>query len=125
MTLPKEGNSVAQYTMVGKNLPRVDAAAKATGDAVFCADLSLKGMLYGKILRSPHPHAQLLHIDTTKARKRVGVRAVVTGADTPGIEYGPVTPDKYPLAVDKVRYVGDEIAAVAADTPEVAEEALE
>ncbi|RJR30601.1 MAG: 4-hydroxybenzoyl-CoA reductase [Desulfobacteraceae bacterium] len=113
------------YATVGKEVPRVDGGSQVTGEAIFCADLFMKGMLYGKILRSPHPHARIRSIDTSKARKLYGVRAVVTGADTLGVKYGPFTSDEYPLAVDKARFIGDEIAAVAADRADIAEEALE
>ena len=120
---------MSNYATVGQGVPRVDGVAKVTGEATYSADLYLKGMLHGKILRSPYPHAKILHIDTSKAKKLTGVRAIVTGADTPGMRYGQLkkskVPDKAPLAFDKVRYVGDEIAAVAADSVDIAEEALE
>jgi 4-hydroxybenzoyl-CoA reductase alpha subunit len=116
---------MAKYSCVGKDVPRVDGPGKVTGDAVYCADIYLKGMLQGKILRSPHPHAGILHIDTTKAEKLPGVRAIVTGSDTTGRKYGGIVADKRPLATDKVRYVGDEVGAVAADTVDIAEEALD
>ena len=113
------------YATVGKGVPRVDGGAQVTGEAIFCADISMKGMLQGKILRSPHPHARIRHIDTSRARNLFGVRAVITGADTTGVKYGPFTSDEYPLAIDKARFIGDEIAAVAADSVDIAEEALE
>ena len=113
------------YATVGKGVPRVDGRVKATGEAIFCADLYMKGMLHGKILRSPYPHAKILNIDTSKAKRLPGLRAVITGAETIGVKYGPYVSDEYPLAVDKARYIGDEVAAVAADSVDVAEEALE
>ena len=113
------------YSVVGKSLPRVDAREKATGDAVYLADFTVPRMLYGRMLRSPLPHARILNIDTSKASKRPGVRAVFTGDDVPKIKFGMMKPDEYALAIDKVRYVGDEVAAVAALDENAAEEALE
>jgi 4-hydroxybenzoyl-CoA reductase alpha subunit len=120
----------SRYAVVGQGVPRVDGKAKVTGDTIYTGDIYLKGMLHGKILRSPHPHAKILHIDTTRARRLIGVRAIVTGADTSGLKYvqklKSKVPDKAHLASDgKVRYVGDEIAAVAADDVDTAEEALD
>src|SRR3989304_6489826 len=106
-----------EYSVVGKSLPRVDGVAKATGEVKYTGDMMLPGMLYGKILRSPYPHAKILNIDTGEAERLRGVRAVIVGKNTPGIKYSPEdlpTEDQYPLAIDKVRYIGDEVAAVAA-----------
>ncbi len=104
-----------------------DAAAKAKGTAQFTDDLTFPGMLHGKILRSPLAHAKILHIDTSKAEKLPGVKGVVTGQDIPDRLYGivPKARDEYALAKDKVRYIGDDVAAVCAIDPEIAEEALE
>jgi 4-hydroxybenzoyl-CoA reductase subunit alpha len=115
-----------EYTLIGKSIPRVDSHAKATGEAVFTADLMLPRMLVAKILRSPHPHARILNIDTSKASALRGVHAVVTGRDTAGEKWGVFryTRDQQLLCVDKVRYVGDEVAAVAAIDEETAMEAL-
>jgi len=118
------------YKTVGKPHPVVDGIERATGRARYAVDLFLPGMLHGKILRSPHPHAGILNIDTSRASRLKGVKAVITGADTPRRKYGglpmfPETVDEYGLAVDKVRYEGDEIAAVAAVDEETAREALE
>lgn len=114
-------------SVVGKNLPRVDGFAKATGEAKYTVDLELPGMLCGKILRSPYPHARILRIDTSKAERLPGVMGVVTGKDTTGIGYGHLDglpPDEHPLALNKVRYLGEEVAAVAAVSEDIAEEAL-
>ena len=113
--------------VVGQRLPMNDAAAKATGTAVFTDDLVFPGMLHGKILRSPHAHAKILNIDTSKALKLPGVKDVVTGRDIPDRLYGivPKARDEYALAKDKVRYIGDEVAAVCATDLETAEEAIE
>lgn len=112
-------------TAVGRSIDFVDAGEKATGRARYLDDISLPGMLYGKILRSPYPHARIKGIDITRAAALPGVKAVITAADCPRIPFGLDTPDVYMLAVDKVRYVGDEVAAVAADSEEAAEQALE
>lgn len=118
------------YAVVGKPLPRVDAVAKVTGAARYVADMRLPRMLHGKILRSPIPHARILHIDTRRAERVVGVKAVITGEETPKRKYGifpwlPQAVDHYPLAIDKVRFIGDEVAAVAAMDEETAAEALD
>ncbi len=114
------------YTLVGKSIPRIDARSKVTGEAVFTADLELPRMLAGKVLRSPYPHARIVNIDTSRAKKLRGVYAVVTGQDTAGEKWGVFryTRDQQLLCVDKVRYVGDEVAAVAAANDDVAQEAL-
>jgi CO/xanthine dehydrogenase Mo-binding subunit len=103
---------------------RVDGLEKVVGTALYVGDLRLPGMLEGRILRSPYAHARILRIDTTRAEHVVGVRAVVTGEDTPKRAWGAFIADQYPLAVDKVRYVGDEVAAVAAVDADTADEAI-
>ncbi|MDP2727999.1 MAG: molybdopterin-dependent oxidoreductase, partial [Dehalococcoidia bacterium] len=117
-----------QYAVVGQRLPRVDGIPKATGEARYAADLSLPGMLYGKILRSPYPHARILNIDTSRAQSLVGVKGVVTGKDTLGIKCGispiPELLDEQALTTEKVRYMGEPVAAVAATDEDIAEEAL-
>ncbi|HID63062.1 MAG TPA: hypothetical protein EYP49_10025, partial [Anaerolineae bacterium] len=123
------GLRMEEYSVVGKGLPRVDTVAKATGQARFAEDVFLPNMLWGKILRSPYPHARILGINTRQAEKLPGVKAIITGQDVASIRYAFVdTPrypaDEYPLAVDKVRYIGDGVAAVAAVDEATAEEAL-
>jgi 4-hydroxybenzoyl-CoA reductase subunit alpha len=115
------------YVNIGKRLPRVDAIVKATGEAKYAGDLSLPGMLHGKLLRSPYPHARVLHIDTSKAERLFGVRVVATGKDTVGFKAGGISAqgDEPYLALDKVRFIGDGVAAVAAIDEETAEEALD
>jgi len=115
------------YVNIGKRLPRVDGIVKATGEAKYAADLSLPGMLYGKILRSPYPHARILNIDPIKAIRLPGVRTVVTGKETIGFKSGGLSAkgDEPYLALDKVRFIGDGVAAVAAVDEETAEEALD
>ena len=116
-----------QFNVVGTRVPMLDAGLKVKGAAQFTDDLILPGMLFGKILRSPLPHARILNIDTSKAEKLPGVRGVVTGRDIPDRQYGivPMAKDEYALAKDKVRYIGDDVAAVCAIDPEIAQEALE
>jgi 4-hydroxybenzoyl-CoA reductase alpha subunit len=116
-----------EYSVIGRRLPRIDAVEKATGTAKYLGDLSIPGMLYGKILRSPYAHARILRVDTSKAERLQGVRGVVTGKESKGIRLCviPHLANKPPLAEEKVRFIGDEIAAVAADSEEIAEEALD
>ncbi|MBW2208958.1 MAG: molybdopterin-dependent oxidoreductase, partial [Deltaproteobacteria bacterium] len=116
-----------KLNVVGQRLPMHDAAAKAKGTAQFTDDLTFPGMLHGKILRSPLAHAKILHIDTSKAEKLPGVKGVVTGQDIPDRLYGivPKARDEYALAKGRVRYIGDEVAALCAVDPEIAEEAIE
>lgn len=111
--------------MIGKRIYNVDSLVKATGKAIYGIDLKLPGMLHGKILRSPFPHARVLWVDTEKAKRLPGVKAVITAEDTPKIKYGSQIDDEYPLAVGRVRFIGDEVAAVAAVDEEIAWEALE
>ena len=108
------------YYVLGKSLPRVDAHDKVTGKATYVDDMVMSNMLYGKILRSPHAHANIISIDTTDAKKLPGVKAVITGMDLPKKTYGtdPRFQDEYALCRDKVRYVGDDVAAVEHRTNE-------
>ena len=116
----------ADFEVVGKARRKVDGIAKATGAALYADDIQLPGMLHAKTLRSPHAHALIRSIDTSRAAALPGVHAVITGRDLP-IKYGviPWTPDENALAVDKVRFIGDEVAAVAAVDEDTANEALE
>ena len=109
---------------VGKRIPKRDAIDKVTGRAIYIQDLKVPGMLYGKILRSKYPHARILRIDTSRAKKLLGVRAVITAEDVPQILYG-FMKDQPVLKTAKVRSYRDELAAVAAVDPETAEEALD
>src|SRR3981081_3460270 len=114
-------SSNGKFGAVGKPLPRVDAVAKVTGRAIYADDMMLPRTLHCRILRSPHPHARIVSIDTSAARRMPGGLAVITGADLP-IKFGilPVTQDERALEHEKVRYVGDPIAAVAATDEEIA-----
>lgn len=111
--------------MIGKRMHPLDAWDKASGTSVYGIDLKLPDMLHGKILRSPYPHAKVIHVETSRAERLLGVRGVITAEDTPKEKYGTQIDDEYPLAVEKVRYVGDEVAAVAAIDEETALEAID
>jgi len=117
-----------KYSTVGKSTPNVYGSIKARGLARYTGDIVLPSMLYGKVLRSPYPHAKILNIDTSKAEKLYGVKAVVTGkTDPPKMNFGIMewSRDHCLLPCDKVRYYGEEVAAVAAIDEDVAEEAIE
>jgi CO/xanthine dehydrogenase Mo-binding subunit len=113
-----------KYSVVGRSVPKIDGGLKVTGMARYIDDIELPNMLYGKILRSRYPHAKILRINTERAWRVSGVRAVITGLDTPFNKMG-VLKDQPPLKFDKVRSVRDEVAAVAAETLEAAERAIE
>jgi len=121
-----ERDQQRDYTVVGQPVARCDGADKVTGRAKYTADIRLPGMLVGKILGSPVAHGILRRVDVSRARALPGVLAVITGADVPDTFYGvsPAREDEQILAKDRVRYVGDEIAAVAAVDEETAVRAL-
>ena len=114
---------------IGRELPRLEARAKVSGRAEYTHNLRLPGMLYGKVFRSTVPHGVIRRIDTTAARALPGVQRVVTGEDIrtliPEPYYGPAFHDQPILALDKVRYVGEPVAAVVASDPHVAEQAVQ
>jgi 4-hydroxybenzoyl-CoA reductase subunit alpha len=121
---------MSKYSVIGQRVHRVDGPEKVTGNAKYTFDMVLPNMLYGKILRSPHPHAKIINIDTSQAEKLIGVKAVVTGKDTLGKKQGiwrrfPELCDEEILCREKVRYIGDPVAAVAAVDEDTAEEALD
>ncbi len=114
-----------KYSVINSRLPRVDARDKVTGAARYADDLSMTGMLYGALLQSPAAHARIRNIDTSKARRLPGVRDVVTAKEAGAVKFG-VSPARYDeniFCIDKVRYIGDEIAAVAAEDLDAALEA--
>lgn len=113
------------YSFIGKPLPRVDGMEKATGKTVFGLDFSLPGMLCGKLLRSPYPHARIISIDTGRAKKIDGVIAVITSADVPADSLMGASLDRPLFARDKVHFIGEPVAAVAAVDEEIAERSLE
>src|SRR5712664_835010 len=119
------GNNGKQLNVVGKPFRKVDARAKCTGQTKFADDIFLPRMLYCKILRSHEPHALIKNIDLSKALALPGVIAIITGKDLP-ISYGilPVSQDEHALCIDKVRFIGDPVAAVAAIDEDVAFDAM-
>ena len=126
---------MSAYKFIGKSMPRRDGVDKVTGAGLFASDVFLPGMLHAKVLRSPHPHARIKSIDTAAAKALKGVRAVATHEDCPKFPYNASAPmfttvpgservlDQYILE-STMRYVGDEVAAVAADSPAIAAEAV-
>jgi CO/xanthine dehydrogenase Mo-binding subunit len=120
---------MAEPDFVGKRVLRKDGPQKVTGRSIYTVDIQKQNMLVGKVLRSPYPHAKIHNIDTSGALRVPGVKAIITARDTQGIKHGFVETPRYPpdqhlLAVDRVRHVGEEVAAVAATDLYAAEEAL-
>lgn len=116
---------MSEFSVIGRRLPKVNSWAHLTGEARYADDLFLPRMLYGRVLRSTRPHARICRVDVTRALAHPGVLAIVTGADMPekmGIM--PSTQDETALAVDRVRYVGEPVAAVAALDEDTAFDAL-
>ncbi len=119
-----------KYNILNTHTHNIDGVAKVTGRAQYTFDITRPGMLYGKILRSPHPHAKIKNIDYSKALELSGVMGVVTGKDTLGVKQGiwrryNELCDEQILPLEKVRYIGEPVAAVAAVTEEIAEQALD
>ncbi|HBA40554.1 MAG TPA: hypothetical protein DCZ05_12690, partial [Deltaproteobacteria bacterium] len=115
-----------EFKTVGQSIWRIDGEKKVRGEALYTIDLKMEGMLHGRILRSPYPHAKLIKVDTSPATKLPGVFAVLSREDFP--QGGPLSPylgrrmkDKTVVAMDKVRHVGDVVAAVAAVDVETAD----
>jgi CO/xanthine dehydrogenase Mo-binding subunit len=111
----------SEFAIIGTRQPRIDGFEKVSGRARFTSDIALPGMLHLKILRSPHPHARIVSVDTSKARALPGVKAVLTHKDMPAFRWNP----QMPILTDVARFVGDDIAVVAAVDEEVASEALD
>jgi 4-hydroxybenzoyl-CoA reductase subunit alpha len=118
---------MTDYAIIGKRVPRIDGREKVMGEAKYAADYSLPGMLWCKVARSPFAHARIVRIDTSRAERLPGVKAVITGKDFGGWTWGfmATTRDEPPLAVDKVRYLYEGVAAVAAVDEDTAEEACD
>src|SRR5512140_1744344 len=121
--------STQKYSVIGTRVNNVDAVEKVTGNGKYTVDITLPHMLHGKILRSPHAHARILSIDTSRAENLPGVKCVLTGKDTQGRKNGIWRSyrdlcDEEILCREKVRYVGDAVATVAATDEETAKEAL-
>jgi CO/xanthine dehydrogenase Mo-binding subunit len=124
--MTRTGTPPTGTTSVGHDVPRVDARAKATGETKYAGDMRVPDMLYGRILRSPYAHATIKSIDARRAEALPGVVAVLTGADVSDINplYGHAIKDRPLIAIDRVRFVGEPVAAVAAESPAIADEAL-
>src|SRR5215204_4774030 len=116
---------MAEQKVVGTAIPRAEGAEKVRGETVYAADVKIAELLWCKILRSPHPHARIRRVDVSKALKVAGVRAIITGADVKGYLIGKQIRDLPVLCWDKVRFVGDRVAAVAAETVTAAEAAID
>jgi xanthine dehydrogenase molybdenum-binding subunit len=114
-----------EFSVVGKKTPRIDAYERVTGQAQYTGDVQLPGMLYARVLRSPHPHAKILGIDTSKAEKLAGVKAIIHSLNTQVPWGSGGLTQKRMIFNNPVRYVGDAVAAVAATTRHIAEDALE
>lgn len=117
---------MSSFRVIGSRAPMIGTPVKVSGQARFATDMKFPGLLHGKVLRSVHPHARILRIDTSEALKVPGVKTIVTGQDIPsGAAYGTMRKDQTALAIDRVRFIGHEIAAVAAASREAAEEAVD
>src|SRR2546428_11393478 len=116
---------MAEYALLGKRIPKPDAVNRVTGRMVYADDMTLPGVLAGKILGSPVAHGRIRRLDVSKAARLPGVRALVTGKDAPTTKYGGLVRDKLVFAPDVVRYHGDPFAAVGAGNVGIAEEARE
>jgi CO/xanthine dehydrogenase Mo-binding subunit len=115
---------MADHKIVGTSVPRGEGGGKVSGQTVYAADVKLSGLLWAKILRSPHPHARVRRVDISLAEKVPGVCAIITGADVEGFLIGKQIRDMPVLCWDKVRFIGDRVAAVVAETVDAAEEAI-
>lgn len=112
-----------EQRVVGQAVPRLDARTKVTGEYVYGMDFTVPGLLHGKVLRSPHPHARIAELDTRQAEAVRGVRAIITGKDLAGMLMPGTVSDQPLLAGDRVRYAGEPVALIAADRVDIAEEA--
>src|SRR5262245_54418120 len=115
---------MSELKVVGTPVPRDEGSDKVSGRTVYAADVNLVGTLWAKILRSPHAHARIRHIDVSKAQRVPGVKAILTGAEIEGHLIGKQIRDMPVLCWDRVRFVGDRVAAVAAESVDAAQEAV-
>ena len=122
--MTKEQTTEIKTNYIGKSVPRVDALDKVTGRAIYSVDVDLPGLLHGAVVRSPMAHGRIVEIDTSEAKQMPGVKAVVTGEDFPFI-FGTMIRDQSFLAIDRVRYVGEPVAAVAAESEAAAQAAVD
>ncbi len=111
------------FSSIGKPIPRIEGIKKVTGNAIYTADQKLPGVIWGKALRSPYPHARVLSIDISRAKSLPGVLAVLTARDVPDVLTGRRLRDMPILARDRVRFIGEKVAVVAAEDPNIATEA--
>src|SRR5947199_4812478 len=118
------GSDVTTYAVVGKPVTREDGPEKVSGETCYAGDLRLPGMLWGKVLRSPFPHARIVRMDTSGALKLPGVHAVLTGHDLAGMLVGRTLRDVPLLAQEEVRFVGEKVASDAEDDVDTGAEAL-
>src|SRR5918993_2179519 len=118
-------DTAAGASTLGTDIPQVNSRAKVLGRALYAGDIKLAGMLHGKVLRSPYPHARIVSVDTSAALALPGVKAVLTGADAPRALWGVHRKERRILAEGLVRFAGEEVAAVAATTEEIARDALD
>ena len=123
--LSKGDDGMSEYSVIGKSLPRHDAVSQVTGKSIYGADVRRPGMLHMKILFAKYPHAKILRLDAGAAGRLPGVRGVITSADISNNRFGFTHIDQPVLCDDKVRFMGDPVAAVAADTPVIAKKALD
>ena len=116
-----------EFNVVNHSVPRADGVAKVTGRAIYTSDVEIDGMVWAKVLRSPYAHARIVSIKTAEARQRLGVLAVITGADLADLRpyYGHAMKDHPVLAIGKVRFIGEPVAVVVAEDDLLAEEALD
>src|SRR6266511_1397169 len=117
--------TMSELKVVGTAVPRAEGSDKVSGRTLYAADVNLPGTLWAKILRSPHPHARILNIDVSKAQRIRGVKAILTGSEVQGHLIGKQIRDMPVLCCDRVRFVGDRVAAVAAESVDAAEAALD
>ena len=110
--------------IIGKDVQRIDVREKVTGKAKYALDLTFPGMLTGKVLRSPYPHAKILNIDVSKAERLKGVEAILHRDNASKVQWGDYLTDQTVVAIDKVRFIGDPVAAVAALDADTVEEAI-
>src|ERR1051325_11266284 len=115
---------MAEQKAVGTAVPRAEGGAKVSGETLYAADVKLPGLLWAKFLRSPHAHAKIRNVDTAKAAKVPGVRAIITGADVKGFLIGKQIRDMPVLCWEKVRFMVDRGAALGAKSPKAAGEGV-
>ena len=115
---------MAEFKVIGTAVPRGEGKDKVSGQTIYAADLKLPNLLWAKILRSPHPHARIRHVDVSKALNVPGVRAIITGEDVKGYLIGKQIRDLPVLCWDKVRFIGEPVAAVAAEDEDTAQAAV-